>query len=307
MQPAYSVIFFTTAAGAGYGLLFILVLNATAVAIPLRPVLLLSGLTLAGLLVTAGLLSSTLHLGHPERAWRAFSQWRSSWLSREGVLAVVVYPVALGWAWLVWSATGRSLTFNLLSLLLALLAALTVYATGQIYASLKAVPAWHRASVPTNYLLLALMSGAQLMHALQLGLSPRPAASAALVPASIALAALGKAWYWWRIDRAPPPSTLGSATGLGAFGTVSVLTQPHTEENYLQREMGFVLARKHAWKLRVLAALGMFVVPLLAYLAGGLSCTVLGALAMAVGLFIERWLFFAQAKHRVMLFYGGLP
>jgi DMSO reductase anchor subunit len=28
-------------------------------------------------LVSVGLLSSTLHLGHPERAWRALSQWRS--------------------------------------------------------------------------------------------------------------------------------------------------------------------------------------------------------------------------------------
>ena len=305
MHPAYSVIFFTTAAGAGYGLLFTLVLVATLVAVPLPPALLLGGLALAGLLVTAGLLSSTLHLGHPERAWRAFSQWRSSWLSREGVLAVMVYPVACAWAWLVWRAAGRSLTFDLLSLLLAVLAALTVYATGQIYASLKAVPAWHRASVPTNYLLLALMSGAQLLQALQLGFLDQPATSAVLVPVSIVLAALGKAWYWWQIDRAPPPSTLGSATGLGAFGTVSVLAQPQTEENYLQREMGFVLARKHAWKLRVLAVLGLFGMPLLAYLAGGLGWTVVGVLSMAVGLFIERWLFFAQAKHRVMLFYGG--
>src|SRR3546814_18481876 len=42
-------------------------------------------------LVVLGLLSSTLHLGRPERAWRAFSQWRSSWLSREGVAAVAPF------------------------------------------------------------------------------------------------------------------------------------------------------------------------------------------------------------------------
>ena len=40
------------------------------------------------LLVSAGLLSSVGHLGKPLRAWRAFSQWRSSWLSREGVAAL---------------------------------------------------------------------------------------------------------------------------------------------------------------------------------------------------------------------------
>ena len=49
---------------------------------------------IALVLITAGLLSSTAHLGRPERAWRAFSQWRTSWLSREGVAAVFTYVPA---------------------------------------------------------------------------------------------------------------------------------------------------------------------------------------------------------------------
>src|SRR5216110_3893693 len=98
MNPAYSVILFTTASGAGYGLLALLGLvgfnhgpasslwfGATALVIALG-------------LITLGLLSSTFHLGRPERAWRAFSQWRSSWLSREGFLSVLTYPAALAMA-----------------------------------------------------------------------------------------------------------------------------------------------------------------------------------------------------------------
>ena len=55
-------------------------------------------------LITGGLLASTAHLGRPERAWRAFSQWRTSWLSREGVMAVATYVpaglLAIGWVFL---------------------------------------------------------------------------------------------------------------------------------------------------------------------------------------------------------------
>jgi hypothetical protein len=61
---------------------------------PTAPVSAIVSLVIGGVLVTLGLLSSTFHLGHPERAWRAFSQWRSSWLSREGVAAVATYVPA---------------------------------------------------------------------------------------------------------------------------------------------------------------------------------------------------------------------
>src|SRR6056297_515942 len=103
MHPAYSVIFFTTASGAGYGLWIWLGLRTLLDGIPDRAAPGVTALVLGGVLVTLGLLSSTFHLGHPERAWRAFSQWRSSWLSREGVAAILSYPPALvftaGWYW----------------------------------------------------------------------------------------------------------------------------------------------------------------------------------------------------------------
>ena len=70
MNPAFSVILLTTASGAGYGMLAWLgVLNA------LRPAAASPWFGVAAILValalsTVGLLASTLHLGHPERAWR---------------------------------------------------------------------------------------------------------------------------------------------------------------------------------------------------------------------------------------------
>src|SRR6266487_6970719 len=107
VHPALSVIVFTTASGIGYGLLAWVGLLAPIGALPLERRFGAVSLALAIGFITAGLLSSTIHLGHPERAWRAFSQWRSSWLSREGLAALATYVPALAFAvlWLL-EATG---------------------------------------------------------------------------------------------------------------------------------------------------------------------------------------------------------
>ena len=95
MHPAYSVILFTTASGAGYGLLALLAVFGAAGVLPANTWLGFVGIGLGLALVVAGLLSSTFHLGRPERAARAFTQWRSSWLAREGVAAIAAFaPIA---------------------------------------------------------------------------------------------------------------------------------------------------------------------------------------------------------------------
>jgi len=98
MDPAYSVILFTSSSGAGYGLIAWLALARLSGMWHLDPVAAVITCLVALALITTGLLSSTFHLGHPERAWRAMSQWRTSWLSREGVLAILTYPAALVFA-----------------------------------------------------------------------------------------------------------------------------------------------------------------------------------------------------------------
>src|ERR1700748_1578442 len=91
MHPAFSVILFTTASGAGYGLLALLGILAPLDAIPTDRWFGFTALALALGMISGGLLSSMAHLGHPERAWRAMSQWRTSWLSREGVSSLATY------------------------------------------------------------------------------------------------------------------------------------------------------------------------------------------------------------------------
>ncbi len=124
-----------------------------------------------------------------------------------------------------------------------------------------------------------------------------------------AYCALLKRLYWRDIDRAPRIDT-GHATGLDALGIVRSFEQPHTEENYLTHEMGFVLARKHATKLRAIAMIAAFAVPAL-LAAFAIALPSLRAVAAwialvsgTLGIFVERWLFFAEARHAVIAYYG---
>jgi DMSO reductase anchor subunit len=311
MNPAPSIIFFTVASGAGYGLLFWMGL--------LRPLGLVPGsagfgalaIGLALVLVMLGLLSSTAHLGRPERAWRALSQWRSSWLSREGVAAVLGFPLA-GLFFV--AAVGHTEWLALpAGLLTSAAAAVTVWCTGMIYASLKPIRQWHHPLVAPGYMLFGAFSGAALLAMLAgfWGQAAVPAAIAAVLGAG---GFVLKRAYWTSVDAGPPVATMETATGLGGIGKVRVLDPPHTETNYLLREMAFRIGRVHAQRLRRIASLAGFAVPAallaLALVTGGAFAGVLAVVAVVLataGLLAERWLMFAEATHTVALYYGVAP
>ena len=316
MRPAFSVIFFTVISGCGYGLLFLV-----AVLVALAPQLLdhreaLIALALGVVFAAMGLTSSLLHLGQPQRAWRAFSQWRSSWLSREGVAALATFAPALALAWLLWRGDPGT-TVRVAGALLASCALLTVWCTARIYTSLKTIRAWHNGLALPGYLAFALLGGAVMMWTLLAASGSDDALVRTNLPVVIAIfaaaSAVLKREYWQFVDTAPALSTAESATGLGRFGTVRGFEAPHTEENYLTREMGFVLARKHSARLRVIALVLFAVLPvalalpamMLQSIALVATCAVASALCVIAGTFVERWLFFAEAKHVVMLYYAG--
>jgi DMSO reductase anchor subunit len=318
MRPALSVILFTTLSGAGYGLLAWLGVSLALLS-PRGPMAAsLEGMQLAGLalgivLSTIGLLSSLAHLGQPQRAWRALSQWRTSWLSREGVMALLVpLPAVAIAALLLWVPTGASRAALLAGLggLLALLALATVACTAMIYAALKPIPAWGHPLVVPVYLLFALSTGLALMFVLMTAMlgGAGPASMLATLAVLGGLLALLKWLYWHEIGRAGLPATRGDAIGLPGRET-SVFERPHTEANYITREMAFSLARAHALRLRVGVSVALLGLPLLALglvasgTTGPLSALMLAALGMLAGAFVERWLFFAEARHVVSLYY----
>jgi len=316
MHPAKSVIFFTIGSGAGYGMLIWLAVLAPFGYQPADTLYGLSAFGVAFSLVIAGLLSSTFHLGHPERAWRAMSQWRSSWLSREGIVAIATFgPTGLfALAWVVFNQNQNFA--GGIGLIGALMALTTVYCTSMIYGSLKTIPAWYTKWTRVAYLVFSIMTGAVLLWLLNVIFDLPEANTIARI--SIALLILGlivKLVYWHTIDNAPATSTAESATGLGMLGgtpgKISLIESPHSEDNYLLDEMGFRIARKHAAKLRAIALITGFILPIIAILVAlyilpqyQLIFAVLSVASGTVGIVTERWLFFAEAKHVVMLYYG---
>jgi DMSO reductase anchor subunit len=175
MRPTFSIIVFTTLSGIGYGLLFLIglglmlgwptgmqaVRSANAGEVMLDPRIGLGLAIAAGFVFSsAGLMASVAHLGKPLRAWRAFSQWRSSWLSREGISAVVTTLMVLAIAALLLVAPDLRGALRVLGVLLAAGSAFTVFCTARIYSSLAPIRAWHNRYTLPGYLLLGLYGGA---------------------------------------------------------------------------------------------------------------------------------------------------
>jgi DMSO reductase anchor subunit len=303
MNPAYSVILFTTASGAGYGLLALLGLVGFNHGQASSLWFALTSLFIALALITTGLLSSTLHLGRPERAWRAFSQWRSSWLSREGIAAIITYPAALifgaPWSGIV-EMPGLIAPLGLLTIIMC---AITVFCTGMIYASLTTIRAWNNSLTVPVYLVFALASGATLLLVLATLFGRYQIFQLILAGAGVVLISGLKFAYWRSIDNAKRTHTMASATGLGEG--VRQWEMPHTATNFIMKEMGFVVARRHATRLRML-----FFLLLLLSLAALLLClltpwfSIVAVITLGAAAWTERWLFFAEAEHVVQTFYG---
>src|SRR5437879_7912696 len=144
MRPAFSVIFLTTLIGAGQGLFLALYCTEIAGALRLIPMpdgrsFFAAGSLISLVLSGLGLFASFLHLGHPERAWRAAAMWRTSWLSRE----VIVLPAFIAASAICGFAHERgwpaTLAIGALSTLLAL--ALFV-CTGMTYACIRFLQEW---------------------------------------------------------------------------------------------------------------------------------------------------------------------
>jgi DMSO reductase anchor subunit len=247
---------------------------------------------IAYLLAVGGLIASTFHLGHPERAIKAFSQWKTSWLSREGVCAVFALIVmAIYGAGLVFAGTR----FALIGIIGGIASLGVVFTTSMIYAQMKTVPRWRHWTTPAMYLVLSIGGGALLSG--QIGI------------ASILMIAGGilQIFAWGTGDTRFEASgtNMETATGLGHIGKVRAFEPPHTGTNYLMHEFIHQVGRKHADQLRIITIGLAFVLPvILLLLPFSHIFAALAVLSHIAGVLTLRWLFFAQAEHVVGLYYG---
>jgi DMSO reductase anchor subunit len=307
MHPALSVIFFTVTAGAGYGVLFLLGLVHL---IDLAPEISPDQITAMGMvglvLVTAGLLSSTLHLANPKNAWRSFTRFRTSWLSREAVFAVLFYPVCL-----VWLAceflTGNTALTSFFGVLTAVLAVVILVCTAMIYASLKTIRQWHTALTPVNFVLLGMLLGSLFLSLMLAHQELATARLPGLVVVLLVIAAMAKIFYFYWIGQ-PAGPTINTALGF-TRATVRLLDVGHSSDTFHNREFGFQVARIKLIWLRVSSICLAFLLPLLLVSGSlgdvGFPALLLAAVSAYAGVFAERWLFFAEARHVMNLYHGA--
>jgi len=154
---------------------------------------------IAGLAV-AGVLVSSAHLGVLAHAWRAASNWRTSWLSREIIAALVFTAASLGAALAPRVAGCPPLIPGLARGLALVSAPALVRAMAKAY-RLGPVPAWNTALTPAGFLVTALLLGGLTVATLLAGL-PGTAVSGRAWPglaageAVLAGLSLGLAGLW---------------------------------------------------------------------------------------------------------------
>ncbi len=310
MNPAFSVVFFTTLAGAGQGLVTALSVAVLAGAAVSRGVLAI-GLAVSLVLLVVALGASFLHLGRPARAWRAVLMWRTSWLSRE----VIVLPafIALVALWLALRIGVRPNPWGDTVLPVLLVAASVVlwYCTGMIYACIRFIEEWAHPLTLVNYTLIGLASGLVLFCLLvRLGGPPelvRPAAGWAF--GLTVVAGIARALSIARNARLRHASTLQSATGI-RNPRVAQQSMGMTGGSFNTREFMHGKTRAFLARIKYFAMGAGFAVPALlllpALLRGsdsGIGWLLAAALVQLVGVLAERWYFFAQARHPQNLYY----
>lgn len=303
MNPAFSVVVFTTVAGAAQGLVVALALAMLA-GLPLSPGFASIALIVAEIMLLVGLGASFGHLGRPERAWRAVLMWRTSWLSRE----VIVLPAFIAVVALWWLALQGGVQTPLLPLAAILVAALLWYCTAMIYACLRFIQEWAQPLTVVNFTLIGLSSGLVLASALAALMGEERLLQVSGPGAlAITLAAWATRTLALRRNAAlKPRSTLQSATGIRSPNLVQK-SMGMSAGSFNTREFFHGASRAALKQVKLAFIVLTFVLPALLLLwAVSAHSTLAFVLAGAVqvpGLVAERWFFFAQARHPQNLYY----
>jgi DMSO reductase anchor subunit len=329
MHPAFSVIFLTTLIGAGQGLFMALVTGQVySLANLLAPqdsvTFYATGSLLALVLLGLGLVAAVFHLGKPSyfltRAWRGITQWRTSWLSRELIalpafmLLVALYGAAhyldFTQPWLV--VKGQlPIDASLVLGTLGVLGAIVLFVcTAMIYASLRFLQEWHSPLTVANFILFGLASGFTLAAAFSAWRGVELVAFYGVWAVIFTvLAAITRGFSMYRNARIKHKSTLQTAIGVR-----------HTKIR--QKSMGFMGGSFNTREffhgagagsialVKVLFAVTVFLVPVvLLGASNAMQSAYLPMLAFVVqffGLMVERWYFFAEARHPQNLYYQSV-
>ena len=322
MHPAFSVIFLTTLIGAAQGLFLALFSGQAYTELNLLPSMADTsffgmGAVIVLLLLVGGLISSFFHLGHPERAWRAASQWRTSWLSREVIALPLMMGVAFVYAVMhlagldgvIYSSGANNFTFSLLVGAFGVVAAFTLFiCTAMIYACIKFLQEWSSPLTVINYILLGMASGFTLATAFS-SYYDAPEMTKFLGVWAIILTVAGfltRSASLIRNARIKYKSTVESAIGI-RHNKIVQKAQGAMGGSFNTREY-FHGASAYAMKsIKWVFMLLVFPLPILlvsSALSDASSQVLVAAFIIQyIGLLAERWFFFAQANHPQNIYY----
>ena len=313
MHPSFSLILFTSMAGMAQGAIVSLaVLNSGSDQLPSELLnVYLFPLILA--LLFGGLLASTFHLGHPERAWRAIMMWRTSWLSRE----VLILPAFIALTTLAYYFSWKASVPNWLWLLLSIAALALWVCTAMIYQCIRFIQEWAHPATMVNFIALGMSSGWfllmvlltlwSILHPNQAVVTSSNIAGVAGFTGFLILLSLSlKLWIWKRNRGLKPKSNLQSATGIKT-GFVRQISMGMMGGSFNTREFFHQQSSFFVANVRKIAFFGTYLLPVLLLTIvvsnGTLSVLVLAFVVHCIGLMAERWLFFAEANHPQNLYY----
>jgi len=307
MNPAFSVITFTLVAGAAQGLVVALAMTGL-FGVSASAGFLSRTLMIAVAMLVIGLGASFAHLGRPERAWRAATMWRTSWLSREVIVLPAFIAVVSVWCLSLRSNPESGLAVLLLPALAIVVSAFLWYCTAMIYACLRFIEEWAHPLTVANFILVGMSSGLVLCCALASN------ANELVLAAVVAPAALFTTLVAWmsrvvamrRNFAIRHRSTLQTAIGVHA-PLLKQTSMGMSAGSFNTREFfhhASAAAVRHVrWAGQALG----FGVPaaLLAWgwISGAAVAWPLAVVVQATGLMADRWLFFAEAKHPQNLYY----
>ena len=110
------------------------------------------------LVFIASMLISFLHLGTPQKAYRAFSNVKTSWLSREVLFGTAFAGSLVLLIGLQLFTSGPSTIRTVITWTAALTGILFLYSMSQVY-MLRTVPTWKSLKTPLSFYIAALMLG----------------------------------------------------------------------------------------------------------------------------------------------------
>jgi len=313
MHPAFSVIFFTVVSGAGYALISLLSLfNFLNFGMLIdKNTFFIIAITSA-VLFTMGLISSTFHLANPKNAWRAFMRFKTSWLAREGLLAILFYPILALYLYFIYidMQINNFMLMQYYSFLIFTISTVIIYCTGMIYACLKTIPQWNTIWTPINYITIGFALAALIFFFI-LNLNGYDTTSYEnYILSMIAFSLATKLTYYFVIRL--PKYNIADATNAAVklkSTNVRLLDVGHTGGTFLTDEFGYKVAERKLFRIKILSIFSGFIIPffliyMYSFIYENIALCSLAIFLSFIGMISERWLFFAQAKHVVNLYHG---